>query len=117
MDEDDGSASAETVETEGAVEAETPPEDDLQRVRELILQAHPNVVPELIGGTTIDELLSSVTPAREAFTRLSERIATIQPRPADSPRVPAGSPVRTTGINADSLSPVSKIRMGLGRDA
>ena len=67
-------------------------------------------IPELVGGTSIDELLTSVTPARDAFARVSERVATTQAQA----RIPAGGPVRTAAINAEQLSPVSKIRLGLG---
>lgn len=109
IDADVGGATTDDAAADG-----TPPADDLhdlERVRELILQAHPDVVPELISGATIDELLGSVASAQDAFTRVSERLAANSPA---APRIPAGNPVRTTSVNADSLSPVSKIRMGLG---
>ena len=37
---------------------------DLEHVRALILAAHPDVVPELIGGATVGELVASIEGAR-----------------------------------------------------
>jgi hypothetical protein len=89
--------------------------DDLTLVRELILEAHRDVIPELIAGGTIEQLLASIPPARDAFSRVSERLASNQPsHPTATMPIPAGSHVRTPAINADHLSPATKIRMGLG---
>jgi hypothetical protein len=83
--------------------------DELALVREVVLQAHPNVVPELIGGTTIAELLASVEPAKAAFERLSERV---KPATSTPPAVPAGS---TTAIVDPATLPAHElIKRGIG---
>jgi hypothetical protein len=55
-------------------------------VRELVLQAHPEVVPALVRGDTIGELLASIEPARQAYADLADRIG----QQATAPSVPAG---------------------------
>ncbi len=80
---------------------------DLDVVRELVLRAHPDVVPELIAGDSIETLLASVEPARAAWQRLAERF--------DAPaRVPAGGHP-ASAIDPDRLSASEKIRRGLAR--
>lgn len=90
------------------------PEDagdaQLDAIRELVLRAHPDVVPELIAGTTIAEMLASVTPARAAWQRLAERIGT----PPAIPPVPAGGE-KPVAIDPERLSASEKIRRGLAR--
>ena len=44
--------------------------DDLTAVRDVVLRAHPDTVPELIAGESISALLASVEPAREAYRRV-----------------------------------------------
>src|SRR5215471_16942901 len=48
--------------------------DELAKVRELVLRAHPEVVPELVHGNSVDELLASVTPARSAYQQVVDRV-------------------------------------------
>ena len=76
------------------------PADELALVREVVLQAHPDVVPELVSGSTIAELLASVEPAKAAFERISERVKPVA-APAPPPAVPAGS--ATAVIDPSSL--------------
>ena len=45
---------------------------ELDLVREVVLRAHPDVVPELVAGGTVAELLASVEPARAAYARIVE---------------------------------------------
>jgi hypothetical protein len=59
---------------------------DLERVRALILAAHPDVVPELTGGATVQELVASIEGARGAYRGVIARMA-----PAVPPPVPAGA--------------------------
>ena len=59
---------------------------DLERVRDLILAAHPDVVPELIGGATVQEMVASIDGARGAYRSVIARMA-----PAAPPLVPAGA--------------------------
>lgn len=98
------------IEPTDAVEAGTPAGDDLDAIRDLVLRAHPDVVPELIGGDTVEALLASVEPARVAWQRLADRIGA----PVTVPPVPAGGepPV---AIDPDRLSTGEKIRRGLAR--
>ena len=62
-----------TVEVQTAVTTPVPvgsseqPVADLGKVRELVLRAHPDVVPDLVAGSSVDELLASVEPARSAY--------------------------------------------------
>jgi hypothetical protein len=84
---------------------------NLDAVRELVLRAHPEVVPELIGGETIEALLASVEPAEAAWRRLAERIE----RPPAAPAVPAGG-ARPAAVDPDRLPASEKIRRGLARN-
>lgn len=98
----------------GAISAETEPAPevaDLTAIRKLVLRAHPDVVPELIGGESIEALLASVAPAEAAF----QRIATRFPQPATppvAPSVPAGGG-RPAPIDSERLTADEKIRRGL----
>ncbi len=58
---------------------------ELDRVREVILAAYPDLVPELVVGATVGELLDAVDPARAAFAALRERLTPVVPV------VPAGT--------------------------
>lgn len=80
---------------------------DLDAVRELVLRAHPDVVPEMIAGASIDALLASVEPARAAWQRIAE-----QTNPA--PAVPAGGHP-ASAVDPDRLSASERIRRGLAR--
>jgi len=88
-----------------------PAPDDLTAVRELILLAHPDIVPELIRGGTIAELQAAVAPARAAYRQVAERIAS-GPAVAPPP-VPAGA----AGIlpPTDGLPPAELIKRALQR--
>ncbi len=82
--------------------------EELTSVRELALAAHPDVVPELVGGANMAEILASVEPARAAFARI---VATRPPIPAP-PSVPAGAAPRLA-IDPDRLPATEQIRRGL----
>ncbi|HEU5434632.1 MAG TPA: hypothetical protein VFU81_23360, partial [Thermomicrobiales bacterium] len=47
---------------------------ELEKLRSLVLQAHPDVVPDLVRGATVDELIASVEPARAAYQRVADRV-------------------------------------------
>lgn len=106
-----GSAAAETASTADTAAL------DLAQVRELVLLAHPDVIPELVNGTTFEELIGSVDMARAAYRRAVEAIRSGQPAQLDAPvpKVPAGGGQRQPGINAEQLSPAAKISEGLRR--
>jgi hypothetical protein len=92
---------------------------DLAAVRNLILLAHPDVIPELVAGANFDEMLGSVESARAAYQRVAESVqsaATNAPAEvAAAPKVPAGGGQRQMAINIDQLSPAAKISEGLRR--
>jgi hypothetical protein len=93
---------------EAELAAPAPPAGgDLDAVRELVLRAHPDVVPELIDGDSIEALLASVEPARAAWRRLAERFDA-------PPAVPAGGHP-AAAVDPDRLSAGEKIRRGLAR--
>ena len=89
--------------------------DDLATVRELILLAYRDVVPELVQGGTIAELRAAVEPARAAYRQVAERIAggTGAAPPAAPPSVPAGAAGGPPPI--DGLPPGELIKRGLQR--
>lgn len=98
----------ETVDT---TEPESSAGTDLDAVRELVLRAHPDVVPELIAGDSVGALLASVEPARAAWQQIAERIGT----PAAPPSVPAGGQP-AAAVDPDRLPTSEKIRRGLARN-
>jgi hypothetical protein len=107
--------------------------DELAKVRELVLLAHPEVVPELVRGRSLDELLASVAPARSAYQQVAARVRDGMPAavpvapdaatagdpaasaatdPATSPpRVPAGG--TSIVVNPDDIPPAEKIARAL----
>lgn len=84
-------------------------EDDLDAVRELVLRAHPDVVPELVTGGSVAELLASIDGAKDAYARLSEAWGDAQPKPVG---VPAGGG-EALPVDPALLPPGEKIRRGL----
>src|SRR5215212_3740242 len=71
------------VETTRTVETTTPAQvtapagesgADLCKVRDLVLKAHPDVVPDLVRGGSVDELIASVEPARSAYQRIADQV-------------------------------------------
>lgn len=112
-DEREGEAMTDVGETEGAAGGDAA---DLGRVRDLVLQAHPDVVPDLVRGSSLDELLASVEPARSAYQQIAERVRGGSSRPANPasptpPAVPAGG--TRAAVDPASLSPVTKIARAL----
>ena len=83
--------------------------DEIALLRELVLKAHPDVVPELVHGNTVSDMLASVPDAQAAYARIAG--AHTQP---GSPHIPAGGTVRSQPVNAETLSSMAKIRSGLG---
>jgi len=97
--------------------------EELAAVRELALRAHPDAVPELVGGGSVAELIASVEPARDAYRRIAAAIGTgttgaaaaaggAMPGALAAPPVPAGAAPRLAA-DPDALPPVEKIRRGL----
>ena len=85
----------------------TPPETHpLAAVRDLVLQAHPHLVPELVSGDTLEDLLESIEPARAAFQRLAERL------PTTPLTVPAGAS-SPASLDPERIPASRKIQLGL----
>jgi hypothetical protein len=85
---------------------------DLAAVRELVLKAHPDVVPELIAGSSVAELTASIEPAKAAYQRIAERMASPHGgRTIAPPVVPAGGSV--AAVDLDALPTGEKIRRGI----
>ena len=87
------------------LEDETPPgeieslrAESIAIIRDLLLKAHPDVLPELVTGETLADLLESVTSAEAIFARVAEVIDTrrAQTKP---PAVPAGGTGRVVALN------------------
>lgn len=77
----------------------------LEAVRELILSSHSNVVPELVQGDSIDSLIASIEPARNAYSRIAEAVP-------QNITIPAGGNAPIV-LDADQLPTSEKIRRGL----
>ncbi len=78
-----------------------------ERYRTVLLQAAPDVLPELVQGESVDELDRSLVTARETVARVREQMQT-----QAAARIPAGSPARG-GPDLSGLSPAEKIRLGI----
>jgi hypothetical protein len=63
---------------------------DLSKVRELVLKAHPDIVPDLVAGSSVDELIASVEPARTAYQRIADQVREARSREGEQ-IVAAGS--------------------------
>ena len=78
MDAQTIAAEVETTEMDAQTMSSTPSttanEGDLGKVRELVLKAHPDVVPDLVRGGSVDELIASVEPARTAYQRIADHV-------------------------------------------
>jgi hypothetical protein len=85
--------------------------EQLERLRQTLVEANPEAVPELIAGGDFEALLASVGPAREAYRRVRETAAR-----AALGGVPRGGGVREPdpALYAD-LAPEAKIAAGLER--
>lgn len=92
------------------VESEAPAGTNLDAVRDLVLRAHPDAVPEMVAGDSVDALLASIEPARAAWRQVADRIGA-----SPAPVVPAGGQP-AVAVDPDRLSASEKIRRGLARN-
>jgi hypothetical protein len=77
--------------------------------KELVVQANPGVLAELITGDTIDEVNESLENARILMDRVRQEIEA----EAAKTRVPAGAPQRAP-LDLSALSPREKIKYAIG---
>ncbi len=83
--------------------------EQLAQLRDTLIAAHPQAVPELIAGDSFAALLASVGPARAAYARMIEAATR-----GDTSGIPRGGSVRATDTTRyDGLSPEGKIAVGL----
>jgi len=85
-------------------------DSDVSSVRDLILTAFTDLVPELIGGSTVGEVIASVDVARKAYAAITHQF---KGTPSQPIAVPAGSPPRGQSASMADLSPSAKIQEGL----
>lgn len=78
---------------------------DLDQVRELILVSHTDIVPELVQGSSVSDLVASIESAKQAYSRIAEA----HPKPVT---IPAGGNTPIT-IDINELPTSEKIRRGL----
>ena len=78
-----------------------------ERYRAALVQAAPDVPPDLIQGESVEELDRALAAAREIVARVCEQVQT-----QAAARIPTGSPVRGAP-DLGGLSPAEKIRMGI----
>lgn len=81
------------------------PISDIDQVRDLILASHTDIVPELVQGDSVTDLVASIDHAREAYSRIIDA----RPKPVT---IPAGGNTPFT-IDVDSLPTSEKLRRGL----
>jgi hypothetical protein len=77
--------------------------------RASVVQANPDILPELISGTSVVEIDESIKRAREIVARVKKGVETESARG----RFPVGAPERG-GLDA-GLSPREKIQQGISR--
>jgi hypothetical protein len=85
--------------------------ESIQIVRDLILKGNPDLVPDLVQGETLAELMASIEPARAAYGRIAESIRS--EREATPALVPAGG--TSARIDLDSLTADGLIKRGLAQ--
>ena len=87
--------------------------DELAAVREVVLRAYPDVVPELVGGGSVEDVLASVEGARAAYRRVAAAVTEERAgEPVRIPVVPAGA-ARPAAVDPERLPAAEKIRRGL----
>ncbi|MCA1670579.1 MAG: hypothetical protein LC793_25000 [Thermomicrobia bacterium] len=101
----DGPATAEAG-TGGAAQFAVLNADERQTLRATLAAAHPDAIPELIGGETVGEMIASIETAKAAYQRTIERTKAAIP-------VAAGGGSRAVGVDVSKLSPLAKISAGL----
>jgi len=86
--------------------------DAVERYRQTVIASHPDIIPELVTGTTIEEVDASLQAARAAYQRAIESA-----RQASLRVLPPTNPARAASPPADvrSAPAIAKIAWALGR--
>lgn len=75
-----------------AVPSDAP--DDVALVRDFIVATDPGLIPELVVGASVGEVLASVAAARAAYRRVADQVragpVAVEPVTPPAPVVPAG---------------------------
>src|SRR4051794_10869974 len=80
-------------------QADDPLAHAVDRYRELVASG-PGLISEMVQGSTIEEIDSSASAAREAYAQISRRIAM-----EHEAQVPSGNPSRSYEAAARNLKP------------
>ena len=110
-----GVAVEETTAGDEEVAGQAGVEHEVQQLRDLIVKAHHDTVPELLQGETLAELLASLPTAQAAFARVAETAQSGASAAVGNVPVAAGAALRSAEPHAEGLSPLAKIRVGLTR--
>jgi hypothetical protein len=113
--EDVGVAAEETAEGDAEAAGAPSTEHDAQQLRDLIVRAHPDTVPELLQGGSLAELLACLPAAQAAYARVAETAQSGGVEEVGNVPVAAGATLRSLAAQAEGLSPLAKIRVGLTR--
>jgi uncharacterized coiled-coil protein SlyX len=100
-----GQVATTTGELEGAKAAYAYALEDFKK---LAASSNPLIPPEVIFGTTVEEVKASLERANKLVANVQESLA----RQAAASAIPAGAPART-GPNTAGLSTTEKINLGL----
>ena len=98
----------EVEEERDELEADEARQAEVEAVRAVVLSAYRDVVPELVQGETVQELLDSVEAARAAYARLA---AAFEPGQTAPPPVPAGGGAAIVDLSEIPAS--EKVRRGI----
>ncbi len=114
---DDGDGAVGQVEDQpvGIEPAAVDVEAEVAMIRELVHQAHPDVVRELLVGQTLTEILASIEPARAAYQRIAEQVegALERERAASTPSG-GGAVTRPAPVpDQATLTTTQRLRLGL----
>ena len=80
----------------------------VERYREALLAAEPELLPDLVRGETLEEVDAAVEAARRTVARIRERMEAERGK-----GFPVGAPARGAGLATSGLTPVEKITRGL----
>lgn len=101
-----GGAATADAGTGGAARYAVLSDAERETLRATLAAAHPDAIPELIGGETVGTIIGSIETAKAAYRRTVERTRAALP-------VAAGGGGRPVGVDVRTLSPLAKISMGL----